>query len=63
MLADAQFQLRMGARSQKPGGMGVGIYVVPGVGFAKAYDFEGDDKMALSVSGDLQISVWRNTGK
>jgi hypothetical protein len=60
MLADVQFQMRLGARSQKPGGMGIGIYVVPGVGFAKAYDFEGDDAMALSVSGDLQISVWRN---
>ncbi len=63
LMGDLQFQLRLGARSQKPGGMGVGIYVVPGVGVAKAYDFAGDDVMALSFSGDLQIAVWRNTGK
>ena len=63
MLVDAQFQMRMGARSQKPAGMGVGIYVVPGAGFAKTYDYDGDDAIALSVSGELQISVWRSTGK
>ena len=63
MLADAQFQMRMGARSQKPAGMGVGIYVVPGARFAKTYDYDGDDALALSVSGELQISVWRSTGK
>lgn len=62
---DAQAQMRLGARTQQPDGMGVGIYVVPGVGIANGEDWtEADeDKMFVSVSGSLQISVWRNTGK
>lgn len=63
MQADLQFQMRLGARAQSAGGMGVGIYVVPGIGVAKTYDAVGDDAFAPTFSGNLQIGVWRNTGK
>ena len=54
---DLQLQVRMGARAQTPGGMGVGLYVVPGLGVAS---FAGET--GLAVSGGMQIGVWRNSG-
>ncbi len=49
-------QARLGMQSQNQ--YGFGVFVVPGVGFSKAYDMAGDDAFELAVGGQLQISAW-----
>lgn len=52
----ALLQGRMGMQSHND--YGFGVYVVPGIGVAKTYDFAGDDAFELAVGGQLQISAW-----
>ncbi len=49
-------QARMGMQAHDK--FGFGIYIVPGVGFAKTYDFVGDDAFELAVGGEVQLSAW-----
>lgn len=49
-------QGRMGMQAHKD--FGFGIYVVPGIGIAKGFDFAGDDAFDLAVGGQVQISTW-----
>jgi hypothetical protein len=63
MYALFQGGLRMGAQQYEKGGMGIGIYINPVVGFAKTYapddNGEVDDKFDLAVGSYLQISTWK----
>ena len=49
-------EVRIGAQTVK--GMGVGIYVVPGLGLAYGTARSGNQKVDLAMSGQLQISAW-----
>ena len=53
---DALFNLRMGVQAVKE--MGVGLYVVPGIGIHNV----SDDKIYLAMSGGLELSVWLTGG-
>ena len=53
---DALVNLRMGAEALKA--MGVGIYVVPGIGIHNV----SDDKIYLAMSGGIELSVWLTGG-
>jgi len=49
---DLLFNMRMGVQAVKQ--MGVGLYVVPGIGIHNV----SDDKLYLAMSGGLELSVW-----
>jgi len=49
---DLLFNMRMGVQALKE--MGVGLYVVPGIGIHDAFD----DKIYLAMSGGIELSVW-----
>jgi hypothetical protein len=53
---DAIVGLRMGAQALKE--MGVGLYVVPGIGIRNVFD----DKVYLAMSGGIELSVWVTGG-
>ena len=53
---DAILGLRMGAQALKE--MGVGIYVVPGIGIRNV----SDDKLYMAMSGSIELSVWLTGG-
>jgi hypothetical protein len=53
---DALFNLRLGVQAAKE--MGVGLYVVPGIGIHDVFD----DKIYLAMSGGIELSVWLTGG-
>jgi hypothetical protein len=53
---DAIVNLRMGAQALKE--LGVGIYVVPGIGIRNV----SDDKLYMAMSGGIELSVWLTGG-
>jgi len=53
---DVLFNLRMGVQAAKE--MGVGLYVVPGIGIHDVFD----DKIYLAMSGGIELSVWLTGG-
>ena len=53
---DALVNLRMGVQALKE--MGVGLYVVPGIGIHDVFD----DKIYLAMSGGIELSVWITGG-
>jgi hypothetical protein len=53
---DALVNLRMGVQALKQ--MGVGLYVVPGIGIHDVFD----DKIYLAMSGGIELSVWITGG-
>jgi hypothetical protein len=53
---DALVNLRMGVQALKE--MGVGLYVVPGIGIHDVFD----DKIYLAMSGGIELSVWVTGG-
>ena len=53
---DALVNVRMGVQALKE--MGVGLYVVPGIGIHDVFD----DKIYLAMSGGIELSVWVTGG-
>ena len=53
---DALVNLRMGVQALKE--LGVGLYVVPGIGIHNV----SDDKLYLAMSGGIELSVWLTGG-
>ncbi len=53
---DALVNLRMGVQARKQ--MGVGLYVVPGIGIHDVFD----DKIYMAMSGGIELSVWSTGG-
>jgi hypothetical protein len=53
---DALVNLRMGVQALKE--VGVGLYVVPGIGIHNVFD----DKIYLAMGGGIELSVWLTGG-
>jgi hypothetical protein len=53
---DALVNLRMGVQALKE--MGVGLYIVPGIGIHDYFD----DKIYMAMSGGIELSVWVTGG-